>query len=293
MEYLGIFEAQPLYDFGVKIHLDAFNSFDTERVNLTFSLQNGSIGEYVISGLENEDKAQELVDYGFTIILYKEIFGTVEKLPQQQITIDCEVIFVGDVSATASDIYNIITGDLINETSFYPTFDVVMSDDKSSIILKDNSNKWPGVINMPFSITVKSYAPEISVDIDETLSMEDLELSTGDVRDGFEFTIPISLLSSELSLIPDSVYNISINFLEDDEVIASSERKEVLYGNVSDFVSQKAMSLNVHYPVYDKSLEVVTLYAYLIAIITAADYDDDGKVVEVLAKLNEIIQSND
>jgi hypothetical protein len=146
---------------------------------------------------------------------------------------------------------------------------------------------------MPFSITVKSYAPEISVDIDETLSMEDLELSTGDVRDGFEFTIPISLLSSELSLIPDSVYNISINFLEDDEVIASSERKEVLYGNVSDFVSQKAMSLNVHYPVYDKSLEVVTLYAYLIAIITAADYDDDGKVVEVLAKLNEIIQSND
>lgn len=178
---------------------------------------------------------------------------------------------------------------------FIPEFDIQISEDRSSLIIVDNQLDWDSAIDSDWSIKVVSaFATDLEVNIDKTITREDLGLETTAIEAGFEIEIPASSLIDGAALVPDSVYNVTLQLEESDVVVASLESQEVIYKEASEFVAELAMALNIYYPKYKASELVVISQAAIIKLEYCADNQTStGEVIEILKYFKSLIEGND
>ena len=177
---------------------------------------------------------------------------------------------------------------------FIPTFDILISDDRKSLIIADNQRHWDSVIDSDWSIKVVSEYSDIEVSINKTITREDLGLETTDIKEDFEIEIPAELLIDDAEYVPDSIYNVTIQLVESDVVVASIEDKEVIYEEATGYVAEKAMSLRVAYIKIENSEPVVNNQALIIKLEYCADMQSaDGEVIEILEYFKDLISGND
>lgn len=277
-----------LDNYGARIELPDVPGSVSDETAVTIEVQLYS-GTSLFSGVLLKEKTFveehriciDIARAGFSYLLWDELYDEITRIEDGDYIL-AVIVYEGQVIEDAALSFAAIS--LLPEViRFVPNFSVACSLDRMSIIIQDAENNWPGIVNLPFKITITSaYPDDLGVAISVELTNENLALPESTLQQGFEIEIPISTIDADLSVVPDSIYTVKLEVLQDDIVFDSKTVVSLIYNAVKNYIASLAFEINISYPKYEKASNLIEEYSKIIMMLKAFDGSDNGKVIEVL-----------